>query len=95
MTNRELEAFQWEKLHRLNELYVVVPLRLHQVIQDVHLHMQSGLCTSKQWCYCSLGPLIPDSLWSPGRELPLTELHAAISSGVPIFFPSPVLTETR
>ncbi|NXR72014.1 CFA44 protein, partial [Pycnonotus jocosus] len=30
-TNRELEAFQWEKLHRLNELYVVVPLRLHQV----------------------------------------------------------------
>uniref|UniRef100_A0A8C0V3G2 Cilia- and flagella-associated protein 44 n=1 Tax=Cyanistes caeruleus TaxID=156563 RepID=A0A8C0V3G2_CYACU len=32
--NRELEAFQWEKLHRLNELYVVVPLRLHQVIQD-------------------------------------------------------------
>uniref|UniRef100_A0A8C3XZH1 Cilia- and flagella-associated protein 44 n=1 Tax=Catharus ustulatus TaxID=91951 RepID=A0A8C3XZH1_CATUS len=33
-TNRELEAFQWEKLHRLNELYVVVPLRLHQVIQD-------------------------------------------------------------
>ncbi|NXB56408.1 CFA44 protein, partial [Struthidea cinerea] len=31
MTNRELEAFQWEKLQRLNELYVVVPLRLHQV----------------------------------------------------------------
>ncbi|NWU36537.1 CFA44 protein, partial [Hylia prasina] len=30
-TNRELEAFQWEKLHRLNELDVVVPLRLHQV----------------------------------------------------------------
>ncbi|NWV89350.1 CFA44 protein, partial [Machaerirhynchus nigripectus] len=30
-TNRELEAFQWEKLRRLNELYVVVPLRLHQV----------------------------------------------------------------
>ncbi|NWW30986.1 CFA44 protein, partial [Panurus biarmicus] len=29
--NRELEAFQWEKLHRLNDLYVVVPLRLHQV----------------------------------------------------------------
>ncbi|NXB74737.1 CFA44 protein, partial [Donacobius atricapilla] len=29
--NRELEAFQWEKLHRLNELYVAVPLRLHQV----------------------------------------------------------------
>ncbi|NXO40764.1 CFA44 protein, partial [Locustella ochotensis] len=29
--NREMEAFQWEKLHRLNELYVVVPLRLHQV----------------------------------------------------------------
>ncbi|NXB19850.1 CFA44 protein, partial [Rhagologus leucostigma] len=31
MTNRELEAFQWEKLRKLNELYVVVPLRLHQV----------------------------------------------------------------
>ncbi|NWX34026.1 CFA44 protein, partial [Notiomystis cincta] len=30
-TNKELEAFQWEKLHKLNELYVVVPLRLHQV----------------------------------------------------------------
>ncbi|NXE35232.1 CFA44 protein, partial [Ptilorrhoa leucosticta] len=30
-TNRELEAFQWEKLQRLNELYVAVPLRLHQV----------------------------------------------------------------
>ncbi|NWW71641.1 CFA44 protein, partial [Climacteris rufus] len=30
-TNRELEAFQWEKLQRLNDLYVVVPLRLHQV----------------------------------------------------------------
>ncbi|XP_063275925.1 cilia- and flagella-associated protein 44-like isoform X1 [Prinia subflava] len=30
-TNGELEAFQWEKLHRLNELDVVVPLRLHQV----------------------------------------------------------------
>ncbi|NWV47572.1 CFA44 protein, partial [Daphoenositta chrysoptera] len=29
--NRELEAFQWEKMQRLNELYVVVPLRLHQV----------------------------------------------------------------
>ncbi|NXN90299.1 CFA44 protein, partial [Bombycilla garrulus] len=29
--NKELEAFQWEKLHRLNELHVVVPLRLHQV----------------------------------------------------------------
>ncbi|NXY20172.1 CFA44 protein, partial [Atrichornis clamosus] len=30
-TNKELEAFQWEKLQRLNELYVAVPLRLHQV----------------------------------------------------------------
>ncbi|NWV28060.1 CFA44 protein, partial [Origma solitaria] len=30
-TNRELEAFQWEKLQTLNELDVVVPLRLHQV----------------------------------------------------------------
>ncbi|XP_041266853.1 LOW QUALITY PROTEIN: cilia- and flagella-associated protein 44 [Onychostruthus taczanowskii] len=30
-TKRELEEFQWEKLHKLNELDVVVPLRLHQV----------------------------------------------------------------
>uniref|UniRef100_A0A8C9N4B7 DUF4201 domain-containing protein n=1 Tax=Serinus canaria TaxID=9135 RepID=A0A8C9N4B7_SERCA len=30
-TNRELDAFQWEKLHKLNKLDVVVPLRLHQV----------------------------------------------------------------
>ncbi|NWT92511.1 CFA44 protein, partial [Urocynchramus pylzowi] len=30
-TSKEMEAFQWEKLHRLNELDVVVPLRLHQV----------------------------------------------------------------
>ncbi|NWU48162.1 CFA44 protein, partial [Dromas ardeola] len=28
---RELETFQWEKLQKLNELYVVVPLKLHQV----------------------------------------------------------------
>ncbi|NWX51360.1 CFA44 protein, partial [Steatornis caripensis] len=28
---RELETFQWEKQQRLNELYVVVPLKLHQV----------------------------------------------------------------
>ncbi|NXK95673.1 CFA44 protein, partial [Formicarius rufipectus] len=28
---RDLEIFQWEKLQRLNELYVVVPLKLHQV----------------------------------------------------------------
>lgn len=72
----------------MNELYVVVPLRLHQVIQDVvHLHVQNGLCTSKQWCYCSLGPLVPDSLWSPEREVPLTQLHAAISSRIPVFSP--------
>ncbi|NWR30494.1 CFA44 protein, partial [Tachuris rubrigastra] len=31
MTKRDLEIFQWEKLQRLNELYVVVPLKLHQV----------------------------------------------------------------
>lgn len=87
-TNRELEAFQWEKLHKLNELDVVVPLRLHQVIQDaVHPHLQSSLCTTKQRCYCSLGLLVPDSLWSPGKEVPLTELHAAISSKIPFFFP--------
>lgn len=59
---RELETFQWEKQQRLNELYVVVPLKLHQVIQDVvHLQVQNGLCTSEQCCYCSLGPLVPDS----------------------------------
>lgn len=59
--DRELKTFQWEKQQRLNELYVVVPLKLHQVTQyDVHLQVQNGLCTSKQWCYCSLGPLVPD-----------------------------------
>ncbi|NXL99570.1 CFA44 protein, partial [Tyrannus savana] len=30
-TKRDLEIFQWEKLQRLNELYVAVPLKLHQV----------------------------------------------------------------
>ncbi|XP_071428347.1 cilia- and flagella-associated protein 44 [Pithys albifrons albifrons] len=30
-TERDLEIFQWEKLQKLNELYVVVPLKLHQV----------------------------------------------------------------
>lgn len=66
-----MEAFQWEKLHRLNELDVVVPLRLHQVIQDVvDLHVQSGLCTSKQWGYCSLGPLVPDSYGLLGGKCP-------------------------
>ncbi|KAF1668204.1 Cilia- and flagella-associated protein 44, partial [Aptenodytes patagonicus] len=29
----ELETFQWEKQQRLNELYVVVPLKLHQVVE--------------------------------------------------------------
>ncbi|NXQ84516.1 CFA44 protein, partial [Nyctibius grandis] len=29
--DRELATFQWEKQQRLNELYVVVPLKLHQV----------------------------------------------------------------
>ncbi|NXG41253.1 CFA44 protein, partial [Psilopogon haemacephalus] len=28
---RELETFQWEKQQRMNELYVAVPLKLHQV----------------------------------------------------------------
>ncbi|KAM9388219.1 cilia- and flagella-associated protein 44 [Phaethornis superciliosus] len=28
---RELETFQWEKQQRMNDLYVVVPLKLHQV----------------------------------------------------------------
>lgn len=32
--DRELKTFQWEKQQRLNELYVVVPLKLHQVTQD-------------------------------------------------------------
>lgn len=31
---RELDTFQREKQHKLNELYAVVPLKLHQVIQD-------------------------------------------------------------
>lgn len=30
----ELEAFQREKQQRLNELHVVVPLKLHQVMQE-------------------------------------------------------------
>ncbi|XP_051634918.1 cilia- and flagella-associated protein 44 isoform X1 [Manacus candei] len=30
-TKRDLEIFQWEKLQKLNELNVVVPLKLHQV----------------------------------------------------------------
>ncbi|NXG08113.1 CFA44 protein, partial [Sakesphorus luctuosus] len=30
-TERDLEIFQWEKLQKLNELYVAVPLKLHQV----------------------------------------------------------------
>ncbi|NXG14111.1 CFA44 protein, partial [Grallaria varia] len=31
MTKRDLEILQWEKLQRLNELYVPVPLKIHQV----------------------------------------------------------------
>ncbi|NXI98191.1 CFA44 protein, partial [Psophia crepitans] len=38
---RELEAFQWEKQQRLNELYVVVPLKLHQVEYLVNGEMPS------------------------------------------------------
>ncbi|NXT95502.1 CFA44 protein, partial [Anhinga rufa] len=38
---RELETFQWEKQQRLNELYVVVPLKLHQVEYLVNGDMPS------------------------------------------------------
>ncbi|NXE05802.1 CFA44 protein, partial [Lophotis ruficrista] len=38
---RELETFQWEKQQRLNELYVVVPLKLHQVEYLVNGEMPS------------------------------------------------------
>ncbi|NXA12333.1 CFA44 protein, partial [Sapayoa aenigma] len=40
-TKRELEIFQWEKLQRLNELYVAVPLKLHQVQYLVNGEMPS------------------------------------------------------
>ncbi|NXJ93731.1 CFA44 protein, partial [Corythaixoides concolor] len=40
-TDRELETFQWEKQQRLNELYVVVPLKLHQVEYLVNGEMPS------------------------------------------------------
>ncbi|NXK02582.1 CFA44 protein, partial [Herpetotheres cachinnans] len=39
--DRELETFQWEKQQRLNELYVVVPLKLHQVKYLVNGEMPS------------------------------------------------------
>ncbi|NWR54111.1 CFA44 protein, partial [Bucorvus abyssinicus] len=39
--DRELETFQWEKQQRLNELYVVVPLKLHQVEYLVNGRMPS------------------------------------------------------
>ncbi|NXW40347.1 CFA44 protein, partial [Nyctiprogne leucopyga] len=39
--DRELETFQWEKQQRLNELYVVVPLKLHQVEYLVNGEMPS------------------------------------------------------
>ncbi|XP_042644979.1 LOW QUALITY PROTEIN: cilia- and flagella-associated protein 44 [Tyto alba] len=39
--DRELEAFQQEKQQRLNELYVVVPLKLHQVEYLVNGKMPS------------------------------------------------------
>ncbi|NXD80639.1 CFA44 protein, partial [Halcyon senegalensis] len=37
----ELETFQWEKQQRLNELYVAVPLKLHQVEYLVNGEMPS------------------------------------------------------
>ncbi|NXL46462.1 CFA44 protein, partial [Podilymbus podiceps] len=37
----ELETFQWEKQQRLNELFVVVPLKLHQVEYLVNGEMPS------------------------------------------------------
>ncbi|XP_009981330.1 PREDICTED: WD repeat-containing protein 52, partial [Tauraco erythrolophus] len=40
-TDKELETFQWEKQQRLNELYVVVPLKLHQVEYLVNGEMPS------------------------------------------------------
>ncbi|XP_014812720.1 PREDICTED: cilia- and flagella-associated protein 44 [Calidris pugnax] len=40
-TEKELETFQWEKQQRLNELYVVVPLKLHQVEYLVNGEMPS------------------------------------------------------
>ncbi|KFP99822.1 hypothetical protein N329_03247, partial [Haliaeetus albicilla] len=39
--DRELKTFQWEKQQRLNELYVVVPLKLHQVEYLVNGEMPS------------------------------------------------------
>ncbi|NXY80859.1 CFA44 protein, partial [Alcedo cyanopectus] len=39
--NKELETFQWEKQQRLNDLYVVVPLKLHQVEYSVKGKMPS------------------------------------------------------
>ncbi|NWH85000.1 CFA44 protein, partial [Aegithalos caudatus] len=55
-TNRELEAFQWEKLHRLNELDVVVPLRIHQVqcLADGDMprdFSQTLVFTNQSWQY--------------------------------------------
>ncbi|NXF94494.1 CFA44 protein, partial [Eubucco bourcierii] len=38
---KELETFQWEKQQRLNELYVAVPLKLHQVEYLVNGEMPS------------------------------------------------------
>ncbi|KFZ54770.1 hypothetical protein N321_07519, partial [Antrostomus carolinensis] len=39
--DRELETFQWEKQQKLNELHVVVPLKLHQVEYLVNGEMPS------------------------------------------------------
>ncbi|XP_035170780.1 cilia- and flagella-associated protein 44 isoform X1 [Oxyura jamaicensis] len=40
---RELDTFQWEKQQKLNELYVVVPLKLHQVEYLVNGKIPSDL----------------------------------------------------
>ncbi|KAM6141028.1 LOW QUALITY PROTEIN: cilia- and flagella-associated protein 44 [Pterocles gutturalis] len=39
--DRELETFQWEKQQKMNDLYVVVPLKLHQVEYLVNGEMPS------------------------------------------------------
>ncbi|NWZ32929.1 CFA44 protein, partial [Asarcornis scutulata] len=40
---RELDTFQWEKQQKLNELYAVVPLKLHQVEYFVNGEIPSDL----------------------------------------------------
>lgn len=43
----ELEAYQREKQQRLNELHVVVPLKLHQVMSQIRI-TASGFLYNKQ-----------------------------------------------